>query len=104
MSDRYFQLTKEQGYKLEAYLESGKNQPQIASLLEVHKSTISIELCRNVPKKGIGAKIYNVSNAQVKTNTKHQDKYKHITFLVDLNNQMMAWICNKKYSPEIVLA
>lgn len=49
MSERYYQLTQEQRYKLEAYLESGKNQTQIAGLLGVHKSTISRELCRNVP-------------------------------------------------------
>ena len=104
MSERYYQLTQEQRYKLEAYLESGKNQTQIAGLLGVHKSTISRELCRNVPKRGTGAKIYNASNAQVKTDTRHQVKYKHTTFSVDLKSQMMDWMCNKRYSPELVSA
>jgi IS30 family transposase len=104
LSERYYQLTQEQKLKLEAYLESGKNQTQIAGLLGVHKSTISRELCRNVPKRGTGSKIYNASNAQVKTDNRHQFKHKHTTFSVDLNNQMKDWMETKRYSPELVSA
>lgn len=104
MSERYHQLTQEQRYKLEAYLELGKNQTQIAGLLGVHKSTISRELSRNVPKRGTGAKIYNAVNAQVKTEVRHHDKPKHTTFSIFLKNQMKDWMVKKRYSPELVSA
>ena len=104
MAERYYQLTQEQRYKLEAYLELGKNQTQIACLLGVHKSTISRELCRNVPKRGAGAKIYNAGKAQIKTNNRHRDKCKYTTFTVDLKDQMKDWMATKRYSQELVSA
>ncbi len=104
MSERYYQLTQEQRYKLEAYLESGKNQTQIAGLLGVNKSTISRELSRNIPKRGFGAKIYNAFNAQIKTEVRHHDKPKYTTFSLELKNQMKLWMETKRYSPELVSA
>jgi len=55
MKERYHQLTLEQRYKLEAYLRVGKNQTECALMLGVHKSTISRELKRNTPQRGLGA-------------------------------------------------
>jgi len=81
-----------------------KNQTQIAGLLGVHKSTISRELSRNVPKRGIGAKIYIAVNAQVKTEVRHHDKPKHTTFSISLKNQMKDWMVKKRYSPALVSA
>ncbi len=104
MKERYSQLTQEQRYKLEAYLEAGKNQTQIADLLGVNKSTISRELSRNVPKRGFGAKTYNAVNAQVKTDARHHDKPKHQTFSMELKYQMKLWMEEKRYSPELVSA
>ena len=104
MSERYYQLTQEQRYKLEAYLESRKNQTQIAGLLGVNKSTISRELSRNIPKRGFGSKIYNASNAQIKTEVRHHDKPKYTTFSLELKNQMKLWMETKRYSPELVSA
>lgn len=104
MSERYYQLTQEQRYKLEAYLESGKNQTQIAGLLGVNKSTISRELSRNIPKRGFGSKIYNAFNAQIKTEVRHHDKPKYTTFSLELKNQMKLWMETKRYSPELVSA
>lgn len=104
MKERYYQLTQEQRYKLEAYLEAGKNQTQIAVLLGFNKSTIIRELCRNVPKRGTGAKIYNAIKAQIKTDNRHQVKYKHTTFSLDLKKQMKHWMATKRYSPELVSA
>jgi len=40
-------LTQEQRYEISAYLHSGKNKSEIASLVRVHKSTISREIARN---------------------------------------------------------
>jgi len=104
MSERYNQLTQDQRYKIEAYLESGKNQTQIAGLLGFHKSTISRELSRNVPKRGTGAKIYNAFNAQNKTNVRHHDKPKYSTFTEKLKSQMKDWMGSKKFSPELISA
>lgn len=102
--NRYYQLTQEQRYKLEAYLNTGKNQTEIADLLGVHKSTISRELKRNVAKRGQGAKIYVASKAQVKTQIRHKKKKKRILFSDDLIKQMRDWMIDKRYSPELVSA
>jgi IS30 family transposase len=49
----YNQLTREQRYKLESYLEAGKNQSQISLLLGFHRSTSSRKIARYVAKKKI---------------------------------------------------
>ena len=104
MKKIYHQLTPEQRYKLESYLEAGKTQTDISVLLGFHKSTISREIARNVPKKGIGANVYNAHKAQTKTNIRHQLKIKHTTFSLPLKHQMVDWMCVKRYSPELVAA
>jgi IS30 family transposase len=48
----YMQLTQEQRYQIYALLKAGHNQTKIASLIKVHKSTISRELRRNRGLKG----------------------------------------------------
>ena len=48
----YTQLTQGQRYKIEALLKTGHNQTMIASVLTVHKSTISRELKRNRGLRG----------------------------------------------------
>ena len=50
MKKVYHQLTQDQRYKLESYLEVGKSQSEISVLLGFHKSTISREIARNVQK------------------------------------------------------
>jgi len=44
---RYCQLTLEQRYGIYTLLKTGHNQSEIASLIGVHKSTISCEINRN---------------------------------------------------------
>jgi len=104
MTKKYCQLTQEQRYKIEAYLEAGKNQTEISYLLNVHKSTISRELSRNVPKRGIGAKKYIASKAQLKTEQRHLLKNKKVVFTDCLKQQMKDWMIEKRYSPELVSA
>lgn len=104
MTKKYSQLTREQRYKIEAYLEAGKNQAQISDLLSVHKSTISRELRRNVPKRGTGAKQYVASKAQLKTAQRHLQKNKKVVFTDFLKQQMKDWMIEKRYSPELVSA
>lgn len=104
MTKKYLQLTLEQRYKIEAYCHDGKTQTEIANLLLVHKSTISRELKRNIPKRGVGAKVYTASKAQEKTTIRHQTKAKHTTFTPSLKLQMLNWLTSKRYSPELVRA
>lgn len=48
----YIQLTREQRYQILALMKTGQNQTQIASVLGVHKATISRELRRNRGLRG----------------------------------------------------
>jgi len=48
----YIQLTQEQRYQIYALKKMGHNQTEIAQVLEVNKSTISRELCRNEGQRG----------------------------------------------------
>lgn len=48
----YTQLTHEQRYQIQALLKTGQNQAQIATVLDVHKTTISRELRRNRKLRG----------------------------------------------------
>ena len=43
----YTQLTEDQRYQVEALYKAGHNQTMIATILSIHKSTISRELQRN---------------------------------------------------------
>ena len=104
MTKKYNQLTLSQRYKIEVYLESDKSQSEISILLGVHKSTISRELSRNVPKRGFGAKVYQADKAQLKTENRHTQKPKNSIFSLPLKLQMKAWMDIKKYSPELVSA
>jgi len=104
MTKKYNQLNLEQRYKIEAYLAAGKSQTAISKLLGVHKSTISRELKRNVPKRGIGANHYVATKANLKTQNRHKQKSKHTTLTYSLKLQMQSWITEKKYSPELVSA
>jgi transposase, IS30 family len=104
MTKIYKQLTQEQRYKIEALLVAGKSQTEIANLLSVNKSTISRELRRNSPQRGIGAKIYHAINAQKKTTTRHACKPKHTKFNLPLKLQMLEWMKTKRFSPELVSA
>jgi len=104
MTKKYSQLTQEQRYKIEAYLEAGKSQTEIADLTHVNRSTISRELKRNVPSRGKGAKVYVAYKAQFKTVQRHAEKHKYTTFTDDLKKQMKIWMDTKRYSPELVAA
>lgn len=67
----YAQLTQEQRYQIEALLEAGHNQTEIATVLNVNKSTISRELKRNKGKRG-----YRPKQAHGLTVERRQDKVK----------------------------
>ena len=48
----YTQLTQEQRYQIYALLKTAHSQTEIATVIGVHKSTISRELLRNCGKRG----------------------------------------------------
>ena len=60
MTKKYFQLTLEQRYQIEALKDAGKNQTCISKIIGVNKSTVSREFKRNITLRGIGAKVYVV--------------------------------------------
>ena len=48
----YTPLTREQRYQIQALMKTGQNQTQMATVLDVHKATISRELRRNRGLRG----------------------------------------------------
>lgn len=104
MKKKYCQLTLAQRYEIAAYIKADKSQTEIADLLGVHRSTISRELKRNIPKRGKGANNYVAANAQKKTNNRHAQKHKHTTFTTALKQEVKELMVEKKYSPELIVA
>lgn len=104
MTKKYKQLTPEQRYKIEALISINLKQTDIADIIGVHKSTISRELNRNIPKRGTGANVYCAENAQNKTRQRHQTKNKFIRFTPSLKKQLKEWMDKKRFSPELVAA
>ncbi len=68
---RYTQLTQEQRYQIYALKKAGHSQCRIASLLDVHKSTICRELNRNRGQRG-----YRPKQAQHLAQQRRQSKYR----------------------------
>jgi transposase, IS30 family len=104
MTKKYNQLTLEQRYKIEALIKAGKSQSETAGHIGVHRSTISRELRRNVPQRGMGAKVYVAIVAGRKTAERHRRKNKRIRFTPELKAVMGEWMSQKRYSPELVSA
>ena len=104
MTKKYFQLTLEQRYKIEALKDAGHNQTFIANIINVNKSTISREFKRNISLRGIGAKIYVAFRSQTKTDLRHQEKHKQISFSADLKKKASQLMIDDKYSPELITA
>jgi len=67
----YKQLNQAQRYQIEILKKAGKNQKEIAALLGVSESTISMELKRNQGKKG-----YRPKQAQIKADNRKKQAAK----------------------------
>lgn len=104
MTKKYFQLTQEQRYKIEALIRAGKNQSAIAELIGVHRSTICRELKRNMPQRGIGAGIYLANRAEDKTRIRHLKKNKHHLLTPALKKNLKVLMIERCFSPELVAA
>jgi transposase, IS30 family len=100
---KYSQLTLEQRYKIEALYNEGYSFSYIADRVGVHKSTINREMKRNVPKRGIGAKIYLAEKANNKSANRHSSKPKAVKFTYELKLKCKA-LLEIKWSPELIAA
>lgn len=104
MTKKYFQLTLGQRYQIEALNANGNSQSSIAKIIGVHKSTVCRELKRNVPKRGMGAKIYGAQKAQLKTDCRHKIKPKQVIFSAELQCDVVKKMTIEKLSPELISA
>ena len=99
---KYKQLTLLQRYQIESLLQAGISQTNIASILDVNKSTISRELKRNVANRGRTAGVYKAENAQSKTRVRHRDKSKRILLSESLKKRIESLLQHEKWSPELI--
>ena len=99
---KFKQLNLAQRYQIEALLKSGQSQSAIALLLNVHRSTISRELSRNIASRGRTAREYVAKNAQRKTSFRHQQKAKQVKLTSELKLQISSYLRYNKWSPELI--
>jgi IS30 family transposase len=104
MTKKYFQLTLVQRYQIESLKKAGLNQTEIAKFVGVNKSTICREFKRNIALRGSGAKSYIATKAQKKTDLRHCEKYKRISFTSKMKDYAREMMTVKKYSPELISA
>lgn len=98
----YKQLTVEQRYQIEALLQAGLTQTNISKQLGVHKSTVSRELKRSIPKRGRGSGKYSASNAEKKTRLRHHHKHKRVLFTSNMKQAIAKKMEKDKWSPELI--
>ena len=77
-------------------------QKFIANELDVHPSTICRELRRNIAKRGRTSGSYIASNAQQKTDLRHQDKPKQMFFTESMKQVIIRQLELDKWRPEII--
>lgn len=102
MSKNYKQLSIEQRYQIQALLNSGMKQKNIAHHLNVHPSTVCRELKRNVAKRGRTAGSYLARIAQTKTQKRHEEKQKHTVFDDRMKQTVSRLLIQERWSPEII--
>lgn len=99
---KYKQLTLEQRYKIETLLSEGYSQVEIADRVDVHKSTISRELKRNVNKRGKHAGTYSAQRAHEKSIKREVQKTKSIRFNERMKRYLRKKLKHERWSPEII--
>jgi len=102
MSKNYTHLSLNQRYQIEALLNAGLKQKNIAEQLGVSASTISRELSRNVAKRGRTAHAYIAVNAQRKTSLRHRMKPKKVCFTEDMKRLIVHYLTIERWSPELI--
>jgi IS30 family transposase len=104
MTKKYFQLTLEQRYQIEALKNAGLDQTGISEIIGVNKSTICREYKRNTTMRGFCAKFYVADKAQKKTDFRHTEKNKSISFSIEMKEDARQMMRVEKYSPELICA
>lgn len=102
MDKNYTQLSLVQRYQIEALLKVGLKQKLIAKQIGVHPSTVGRELKRNTALRGRTSGEYVASNAQRKTDIRHQQKPKQVLFTVDMKRHAVKQLMVDKWSPELI--
>jgi len=102
MTKNYTQLSLIQRYQIEAFIKAGMKQKKIAEHLGVNPSTISRELKRNTAQRGRTAGTYWATNAQRRTEQRHQFKPKLVKFNLAMKKQAVRWLSKEKWSPELI--
>ena len=102
MTKKYTHLGLRQRYPIQAFIEAGISQKEIALRIGVSPSTISRELNRNIAKRGRTALIYMAENAQRKTNLRHLQKPKRISFSEEFKSRVTDLMVNDRWSPELI--
>ena len=80
----------------------GLSQTEIADYIGVHKSTISRELGRNIPKRGRKAGRYISEHAQRKTDHRHSKKARHVLLTECMKVRIKGLMVYEKWSPELI--
>jgi IS30 family transposase len=98
----YKHLGLGQWYQIQSLFNIGLSQTKIAEQLSVHRSTISRELKRNIPKRGRTAGLYIGEHAQHKTDKRHSDKTKRVLLNDHLKKRIASLMSYEKWSPELI--
>jgi IS30 family transposase len=101
---KFNHLCLEQRYQIEALLETGITQTQIAVIIGVHKSTVSRELRRNKAAKGPYSKTYAGRIAQRRYSDRQLAKPKNTRFTPQMKQEARHWLKEDRLSPELISA
>lgn len=93
------QITKEQRYQIEAYLESGMSKVFIAEKLCIHASSIYREIKRNAHKKGG----YSAKHALMLADERKERFNQPRKFNKNIERTIRSFIENEQWSPEQIV-
>lgn len=100
----YTHITLSQRYQIQALLQAGVSQTDIAKQLGFHRSSISRELNRSVALRGRSFGKYIAENAERKSQKRHKYKFKRVLLTTEVKDVIYAKMKRDKWSPELVSA
>lgn len=92
-------LTPEQRYTIDAMLRMGKNQNDIAMLIDRHKSVISREIKRNSSKNGQ----YTAKYAQMVCDERKERFKRSRKFTKEVQDRIENYLTKEQWSPEQII-
>jgi IS30 family transposase len=98
----YKKLDLAQRYRIEALLDEGYSNTEIADRMGVHKSTISRELKRNTPARGVNGGIYSAERAQRKADKRERTKGRACRITDDQMDYIRDKLIKERWSPELI--